>query len=107
AVLVDYFTARRAELSEDSRMRLERNPLRILDSKDDGDRRLVADAPSFQEYLTPAAQAFFATVRAGLETVGVAYKVNPRLVRGLDYYCHSAFEFTTTELGAQGTVLAG
>ncbi len=107
AVLVDYFSARRAELSEDSRTRLERNPLRILDSKDDGDRRLVADAPSFQEYLTPAAQEFFATVRAGLETIGVAYKVNPRLVRGLDYYCHSAFEFTTTELGAQGTVLAG
>ncbi|BBK36237.1 histidine--tRNA ligase [Allostella sp. ATCC 35155] len=107
AVLVDYFTARRSELSEDSRNRLERNPLRILDSKDEGDRRLVAGAPSFQEYLTPAARAFFAAVTSGLEAVGVGFEVNPRLVRGLDYYCHSAFEFTTTELGAQGTVLAG
>ena len=107
AVLVDYFTARHGQLSEDSRNRLERNPLRILDSKDEGDRRLVADAPSFQEYLTPAAKAFFAAVTAGLDAVGIAYSINPRLVRGLDYYCHSAFEFTTTELGAQGTVLAG
>lgn len=107
AVLVDYFTARHAQLSEDSRNRLERNPLRILDSKDEGDRRLVADAPSFQEYLTPAAKDFFAAVTAGLDAVGIAYRINPRLVRGLDYYCHSAFEFTTTELGAQGTVLAG
>ena len=107
AVLVDYLSARRDQLSEDSRNRLERNPLRVLDSKDEGDRRLVADAPSFQEYLTPAAKAFFATVTAGLDAVGVAFEINPRLVRGLDYYCHSAFEFTTTELGAQGTVLGG
>ncbi|BBK30709.1 histidyl-tRNA synthetase [Stella humosa] len=107
AVLVDYFTAHLADLSEDSRARLDRNPLRILDSKDEGDRRLVVGAPSFQEYLTPAARAFFATVTTGLDAIGIAFKLNPRLVRGLDYYCHSAFEFTTTELGAQGTVLGG
>ncbi|MCC7273047.1 MAG: histidine--tRNA ligase [Alphaproteobacteria bacterium] len=107
AVLVDYFSAHRDALSEDSLARLERNPLRILDSKDEGDRRLVAGAPTFETHLTGAAADFFAAVKAGLDTAGVAYAVNPRLVRGLDYYCHSAFEFTTTALGAQGTVLAG
>ena len=107
AVLVTYFAAFRDKLSEDSRARLERNPLRILDSKDEGDRRIVVDAPSFVDYLTPAAQEFFAKVRAGLDALGISHTVNPRLVRGLDYYCHTAFEFTTNALGAQGTVLAG
>jgi histidyl-tRNA synthetase len=107
AVLVDYFGGHRDRLSDDSRNRLERNPLRILDSKDAGDKRIVADAPSFAEYLTPAAREFFAKVRAGLDALGIAHTVNPRLVRGLDYYCHTAFEFTTDALGAQGTVLAG
>jgi histidyl-tRNA synthetase len=106
-VLVDYLTVHRARLSEDSKARLERNPLRILDSKDAGDIRIVAGAPLFSDCLTPAARDFFAAVCAGLDALGVAYKVNPRLVRGLDYYCHTAFEFTTTELGAKGTVLAG
>ena len=105
--LVDYFGAHRATLSEESRDRLERNPLRILDSKDEGDRRLVKDAPEFSAYLTPAAKEFFAKVRQGLEDLGIAYTLNPRLVRGLDYYCHTAFEFTTEALGAQGTVLGG
>ncbi|HKY94848.1 MAG TPA: histidine--tRNA ligase, partial [Kiloniellales bacterium] len=105
--LVDYFQAHRGDLSEDSRDRLERNPLRILDSKDAGDRKLVANAPDFSDYLTPAAGQFFAAVRQGLDDIGIAYKLNPRLVRGLDYYCHTAFEFTTDALGAQGTVLGG
>jgi histidyl-tRNA synthetase len=107
AVLVKYFSDHLSKLSEDSRSRLERNPLRILDSKDEGDKRIVADAPSFADYLTPAARDFFAQVRGGLDTLGIAHTVNPRLVRGLDYYCHTAFEFTTDALGAQGTVLAG
>lgn len=106
-VLVEYFRAHKAGLSADSLDRLERNPLRILDSKDEGDRRIVAGAPSFQDHLNDESRAFFATVKAGLETLGIPYKLNPRLVRGLDYYCHSAFEFTTTDLGAQGTVLGG
>jgi histidyl-tRNA synthetase len=105
--LVDYFGRHRAELSEESRDRLERNPLRILDSKDEADRRLVAGAPDFADYLTPAAADFFAAVRQGLDDLGIGYKLNPRLVRGLDYYCHTAFEFTTEALGAQGTVMGG
>ena len=107
AALVDYFTAHRERLSADSLGRLERNPLRILDSKDEGDRRLIAEAPLFTEYLNDASRDFFATVTAGLDRLGIPYKLNPRLVRGLDYYCHTAFEFTTEALGAQGTVMAG
>ncbi|MEQ9608923.1 MAG: His/Gly/Thr/Pro-type tRNA ligase C-terminal domain-containing protein, partial [Kiloniellaceae bacterium] len=94
-------------LSEDSRDRLTRNPLRILDSKDEGDRKLVADAPLFEDYLNAASRDFFAAVREGLESLGIAYTLNPRLVRGLDYYCHTAFEFTTDRLGAQSAVMAG
>jgi len=105
--LVDYFRAHQARLSEDSVNRLERNPLRILDSKDDGDRHIVADAPLFDDSLTPAARDFFAKVCDGLNRLGIAFNRNQRLVRGLDYYCHTAFEFTTTELGAQSAVLAG
>jgi histidyl-tRNA synthetase len=105
--LVAYLEGFRDRLSEDSQQRLDRNPLRILDSKNKDDKAIVADAPSFADYLTPDAQAFFDTVRAGLEDLGIAYQINPRLVRGLDYYCHTAFEFTTDQLGAQGTVLAG
>lgn len=107
AVLIDYFSAFADKLSEDSRARLQRNPLRILDSKDEGDKAIVAGAPSFADHLTPAAQEFFDKVMSGLEALGIGFTVNPRLVRGLDYYCHTAFEFTTTALGAQGTVLAG
>ncbi|NNE84561.1 MAG: histidine--tRNA ligase [Alphaproteobacteria bacterium] len=105
--LVGYLEGFRDRLSEDSQQRLDRNPLRILDSKDKGDQAIVADAPSFSDYLTPEAQAFFDSVRGGLDDLGIAYQLNPRLVRGLDYYCHTAFEFTTDQLGAQGTVLAG
>ena len=106
-VLVAYLTTHRDRLSEDSLARLERNPLRILDSKDKGDREVVAGAPLFSDYLTDGARAFFDRVRAGLDDLGLAYEINPRLVRGLDYYCHTAFEYTTEHLGAQGTVLAG
>ncbi|NKB49675.1 MAG: histidine--tRNA ligase [Alphaproteobacteria bacterium] len=105
--LVAYLEGFRDRLSEDSQQRLDRNPLRILDSKNAGDKTIVADAPSFSDYLTPDAQAFFDAVRGGLDDLGIAYQLNPRLVRGLDYYCHTAFEFTTDQLGAQGTVLAG
>ncbi|MBC7954169.1 MAG: histidine--tRNA ligase, partial [Rhodospirillaceae bacterium] len=86
---------------------LDKNPMRVLDSKDEGDKAIVAAAPLIQDALTPAAQEFFAQVTAGLTALGVPFVVNPKLVRGLDYYCHTAFEFTTTALGAQGTVLAG
>jgi histidyl-tRNA synthetase len=105
--LIGYYTGRRDGLSEDSLRRLEKNPLRILDSKDDGDKRINADAPPFENYLTAAAQEFFAKVRGGLDALGIPYSLNPRLVRGLDYYCHTAFEFVTTDLGSQGTVLGG
>jgi len=107
AALVEYFSAHLDKLSEESRDRLGRNPLRILDSKDEGDKALVANAPSFSDYLNDESKAFFETVKRGLDALGIAYELNPRLVRGLDYYCHTAFEFITTELGAQGTVLGG
>jgi histidyl-tRNA synthetase len=106
-VLVDYLRGHADRLSADSRERLDRNPLRILDSKDEGDREIVTDAPSFADHLTPAAADFFAAVRQGLDDLGIAYTLNTRLVRGLDYYSHTAFEFTTGALGAQGTILAG
>jgi histidyl-tRNA synthetase len=105
--LVAYFTGHRDALSEDSRARLERNPLRILDSKDKGDRKLMAEAPNISEYLNDASRAFFDTVLDGLKALNIDVSVNPRLVRGLDYYCHTAFEFTTEVLGAQGAVIAG
>jgi len=105
--LVSYFSAHHSRLSEDSQRRLERNPLRILDSKDPEDVRINADAPPFDEYLNAASRDFFARVRGGLDRIGVAHRLNPRLVRGLDYYTHTVFEFVTTDLGAQGTVLAG
>src|SRR5215204_6552308 len=105
--LVRYFSARVSELSEDSRRRLERNPLRILDSKDPGDQRIAGEAPDFSDYLNDASGEFFARVCDGLDRLGIAYRLNPRLVRGLDYYTHTAFEFVTTDLGAQGTVIGG
>ncbi len=105
--LVAYLSQHRDSLSEDSRTRLERNPLRVLDSKDPGDRGVVAKAPSILDSLNEASRSFFASVCAGLDTIGIGYRVNPKLVRGLDYYSHTAFEFVTEALGAQGTVLAG
>ena len=106
-VLVQYLDGFRDRLSKESLERLEKNPLRVLDSKDEGDQKIVAEAPIYTDYLTPEAKAFFAEVKAGLDALGIAYRVNPRLVRGLDYYCHTCFEITCADLGAQKTVLAG
>ena len=105
--LVAYLADFRDRLSEDSRARLERNPLRILDSKDDGDRAIVANAPPMSDSLNDASRHYFDDLQSRLLAAGIDYKVNPKLVRGLDYYCHAAFEFVTDRLGAQGTVLAG
>lgn len=105
--LVAHFEAHRGELSEDSQIRLDKNPMRILDSKDPRDRPIADSAPGIDEFLTDAARAFFEAVKAGLDAAGVKYERNARLVRGLDYYRHTAFEFVTDRLGAQGTVLAG
>ncbi len=107
AALVEHFRGVRGELSEDSQERLEKNPLRILDSKDPHDRAFVADAPRIDTFLSSEAQDFFAAVTSGLDAAGVAWTRNPALVRGLDYYRHTAFEFVTDRLGAQGTVLGG
>ena len=107
SALVDYFQARKGDLSEDSVSRLERNPLRILDSKDPKDHAVCADAPAVDDFLTGEASDFFAAVVTGIEAAGVPWKRNAKLVRGLDYYRHTAFEFVTDRLGAQGTVIAG
>jgi histidyl-tRNA synthetase len=105
--LIDYFEGHKTDLSEDSVARLQRNPLRILDSKDARDKAICANAPSVDEHLTSEASDFFAAVTAGVDAAGVPWTRNPRLVRGLDYYRHTAFEFVTDRLGAQGTVIAG
>lgn len=105
--LVAYFSAYEKDLSEDSQRRLKTNPLRILDSKDDGDRKIIDGAPLFADCLNTPSKDFFDAVRRGLDALGHPYTHNPRLVRGLDYYCHTAFEFIGTNLGAQSTVLAG
>ncbi|MAI49562.1 MAG: histidine--tRNA ligase [Rhodospirillaceae bacterium] len=106
-VLVEYFSDRSGELSEDSKLRLHRNPLRILDSKNESDRAIVSGAPEFDESLDAESHDFFAEVCAGLDSLEIAWHRNSRLVRGLDYYCHTAFEFTTDALGAQSALLAG
>jgi histidyl-tRNA synthetase len=105
--LVSHFSAHRDALSEDSRTRLERNPLRILDSKDRQDAPFIATAPTIGAHLTDAAQRFYDSVRENLARFGVPFVENPRIVRGLDYYSHTAFEFVTTALGSQGAVMAG
>lgn len=105
--LVAYFSSRMTELSTDSRRRLETNPLRILDSKDPRDFQVGHDAPPLDSYLNAASRDFYVRVRDGLDRIGVAYRLNRRLVRGLDYYTHTVFEFVTTDLGSQGAVLAG
>ena len=107
AGLVAHFEARRAELSPESVERLAKNPLRILDSKDPRDRPAADSAPDIDAFLTPEARGFFDAVTAGLDAAGVRWTRNPRLVRGLDYYRHTAFEFVTDRLGAQGTVIGG
>jgi histidyl-tRNA synthetase len=105
--LVAYYAGFRDKLSEDSLRRLETNPLRILDSKDPGDIAINVEAPEFHRHLNPQSTEFFDAVKRGLDALGIAYRLNPRLVRGLDYYTHTAFEFVTSDLGAQGTVMGG
>ena len=105
AQLVEHFASVRGELSEDSQARLDKNPLRILDSKDPRDRPFADSAPPM--VLSSEAEDFFGQVKAGLEAAGVDYEIAQHLVRGLDYYRHTAFEFVTDQLGAQGTVIAG
>ncbi|HIQ19520.1 MAG TPA: histidine--tRNA ligase [Novosphingobium capsulatum] len=107
AALIEYFRAHKDQLSEESQDRLERNPLRILDSKDPRDKPFTADAPMIDQFLSDEARDFFGKVTAGLDAAGVAWVRAPALVRGLDYYRHTAFEFITDRLGAQGTVLGG
>jgi histidyl-tRNA synthetase len=106
-ILVDYFESRWDELDEDSRRRLEGNPLRILDTKNPDMAAVVADAPTLMEHLGDESLAHFDRLRQGLDEAGVAYVLNPRLVRGLDYYSRTVFEWVTDRLGAQGTVCAG
>ena len=105
--LVTYLRDHHSTLSPESQQRLERNPLRILDTKDEGDKKILKGAPLLTESLNTLSQEMFEKVREGLKTLQIPFKLNPHLVRGLDYYCHAAFEFTTTELGSQGAVLAG
>ncbi|WPL57625.1 histidine--tRNA ligase [Qipengyuania profunda] len=114
AALVEYFLGVKDELSEDSQERLEKNPLRILDSKDRRDRAFVADAPKIDQFLSDDARAFFDAVTSGLEAAGVKWQRAESLVRGLDYYRHTAFEFIPDEgseaagkLGSQSTILGG
>jgi len=106
-LLVSYFESRRSELDEDSLRRLGGNPLRILDSKNPAMQRVVDEAPQITEHLDPASQAHFEGLRAHLDACGVPYSVNPRLVRGLDYYTRTVFEWTTDALGAQDAVCSG
>jgi histidyl-tRNA synthetase len=105
--LHEHFRGHASALSEDSQARLERNPLRILDSKAHQDWPVVDSAPVIDDFLTAEAADFFCKVTAGLDAAGITWERAPRLVRGLDYYRHTAFEFITDRLGAQGTVLAG
>ena len=105
--LVAYFAIRRAELDEDSQRRLATNPLRILDSKNPAMRAVVADAPVLLDHLDAESQAHFEELQVLLDAAGIVYDINPRLVRGLDYYCKTVFEWVTDTLGAQGTICAG
>ena len=105
--LVNYLSDYKSKLSKDSLRRLTINPLRILDSKNDEDQKIIQNAPSIFEYLNFDSKTRFENVCKGLEYLNIKYQIDKNLVRGLDYYCHTAFEFKTAELGSQGTVLAG
>ncbi len=107
AALVDYLTSRQAELDEDSQRRLTKNPLRILDSKNPQMADVVASAPKLSDYLDAVSTEHFNRVLACLDAAGVAYSIDPTLVRGLDYYCHTVYEWVTDKLGAQGTICGG
>ncbi len=105
--LVNYFEDYRSSLSKESLNRLSINPLRILDSKDEEDQKVIKNAPNIMEYLNVDSRIRFQNICKGLDHLNIEYTIDKNLVRGLDYYCHTAFEFTTNELGSQGTVLAG
>ena len=107
AALVSFLQTHESALSDDSKRRLAVNPLRILDSKDAGDRDILQTAPKLQDYLNAVSKAHFQTLTTALDAAGVTWMFDPLLVRGLDYYCHTAFEFVTDALGTQGTVLGG
>lgn len=106
-VLKEYLLKNFDNLSEDSKRRLNTNILRILDSKDETDREILRDAPSIENFFTKETELFFEKFCHGLKSMNIKYSINHSLVRGLDYYCHTVFEFTTKELGAQGTVIGG
>jgi histidyl-tRNA synthetase len=107
AILVDYLRTHHAQLDEDSQRRLESNPLRVLDSKNPAMQAIIAAAPKLSDHLDEESRQHFTQLCALLDTAGVAYSVNPCLVRGLDYYSKTVFEWVTDKLGAQGTVCAG
>ena len=106
-VLVDYYSAHLGKLSEDSKSRLQRNPLRILDSKDENDKAINANAPSFADYLNQASRDFFSAVQDGLAAAGIGFEIDPALVRGLDYYTHTPSVCVTSHTGARGAVRGG
>jgi len=105
--LIEYFNDYKTKLSEDSLKRLSQNPLRILDSKNENDKKILTNAPNILDYLNQESRERFLKITEGLDVLGIKYYIDKNLVRGLDYYCHTAFEFITNDLGAQGTVLAG
>jgi len=105
--LVEYYTKHQEQLSDDSKTRLAKNPLRILDSKDESDKAINQNAPKLHDYLNQESQQFFSNLTNALDELDIKYTINQNLVRGLDYYTHTVFEFVTNSLGAQGTVLAG
>ena len=107
SALVAFLERHAGDLSEDSQARLKTNPLRILDSKNAGDRDILVDAPRLDAHLNAESAAHFKAVTMALDAAGIKWEFDPLLVRGLDYYCHTAFEFITDALGAQGTVLGG
>ena len=105
--MIDYLGSYAGQLSADSKTRLATNPLRILDSKDSGDREILKEAPKLDDHLNAVSKAHFARLTKALDASSIRWIYDPLLVRGLDYYCHTAFEFVTNELGTQGTVLGG
>jgi histidyl-tRNA synthetase len=107
ALLIDYFRGREAQLDADSRRRLEGNPLRILDSKNPDMQAIIAAAPSLADHLDAESREHFAELRARLDALGIRYTVNPRLVRGLDYYSRTVFEWITDALGSQNAICSG
>ena len=106
-ILLEYLEDYKSELSKESIKRLSENPLRILDSKNEMDKEILINAPNVLDYLNQNSKERFEKVCQGLDALNINYNIDKNLVRGLDYYCHTAFEFITNELGSQGTVLAG